>query len=612
MNKFILFTGILFCNSFIQADAYYKLNDEKGLSSDTTIFFSHELNGRIVDISSRIFTDEFPDSAQGPALINVPRNYTLAFQLALISSINQVAVINFSEFTDAAGITHKINYTINKLLPVHVEGNTQGSLINYPGGKAPDSWNSYFIRKAPFDIFEVVNDVPVSSIPVANKTTALLIQIKIPAELLPGVYKSMLTIHGSTNDISIPVSFTVHKTVLKKEQYLNCTHWLSELPSNLKSGKPVKWWSEEHWKLLEKAGRLLKENGDDIMYTPLINTKYPLIQTIRDENGKISFDFKKFDRWIKMYKRIGFTFFAGKQLVTQKDNLYIRLSKSNERISFNDLKDNLSWFAFLEIFLKNLNVHLDEIGIRKNYIQFLYDEPSDLTTYQQYYKLLKQCMPDVRSVDAINSKPQMFSENVDIEVFNLPGIILQQNKVVKQRIKDGQPFWLYNCSSPYPPYPNRNLDLPLTENRIWPWLSYKFGATGYLWWAANLYRGISDEYKSSLGPFPDGTNNPGHPPGGNWFYYRSENGLLQSLRIMNFREGMIDVSLLNILNRSDPNKVKEIISQLIYPEIEKGHDRRFKDYLTTADVISKGYSTSPLKYNEMRNKILQLLDKYPQ
>ena len=50
-----------------------------------------------------------------------------------------------------------------------------------------------------------------------------------------------------------------------------------------------------------------------------------------------------------------------------------------------------------------------------------------------------------------------------------------------------------------------------------------------------------------LADHPNGSQDPGHPPGDNWFYYRSPEGLRPSIRIVSFREGLIDYALLKAL-----------------------------------------------------------------
>lgn len=566
-----------------------------------------KLEVMLLNQDARIFTDRFPESKGAAHIIGVPRNYQLKFQLALRGQASQRISLKLTDLKNEAGEAFKGQLKIMQLLPVHVEGNTQGSLINRPGGPTPDSWKPYFIRIAPFDVFEVVQDFQDNKINLkAGVIAAYLLQLNILADCATGTYKGNLHIESQSGNQVVPFSFRVYKTVLPKNMALQSVHWLSADPQNLTSGAVPGWWSREHWELLKRAGRLLLINGDNMMFTPLINTAHPLIQTRIDDNKHISFDYSRFDRWVKTFQDIGFKYFDGQHLSVLENDLYLKNSRTGTNINFNETAAGVNWFAFLEVFLKDFNNHLEKKGFKNIYIQHLYDEPGDLEKYKKYSELLKRCMPGTRCIDAINSNPGSFADLVDIQVFNLNGIILQKNKVVKSRLASHKDVWLYNCSSPYPPYPNRHLDLPLTENRLWPLLSYKYGATGYLWWAANLYRGVANEFQTSLGPSPSGT--PVHPPGDDWLYYRSPNGLIPSLRIMSFKEGMIDVTLLQLLAKTNPDKVQELTAELIHPGIELGHNRPFKDYLTTADIYKKSYETEPVKFYDMRNKILDCLD----
>ena len=149
---------------------------------------------------------------------------------------------------------------------------------------------------------------------------------------------------------------------------------------------------------------------------------------------------------------------------------------------------------------------------------------------------------------------------MDVQVFNLPGLNTYQ-ELARARSTRGQNSWLYHCTSPYPPHPNRHIDCFLTESRLYPWLCFKLGAQGYLFWGANIYRG-ADEYKTSIGPFPNGSQNPGHPPGDNWFFYRTFDGLVPSTRMVSFREGVIDHALLTLLEQRAPAAASEITERI--------------------------------------------------
>ena len=114
-------------------------------------------------------------------------------------------------------------------------------------------------------------------------------------------------------------------------------------------------------------------------------------------------------------------------------------------------------------------------------------------------------------------------------------------------------------------------------------------ADGYVFIArVNLYRG-ADEYKTSLGPFPNGSQDPGHPPGDAWFYYRGPDGLRPSMRIVAFRSGLIDHTLLGMLAEKDERVAEELVQEIV--------------------PSATGYQTDPAAYHAARRRILAALDK---
>lgn len=564
---------------------------------------------KLLDFHYRLFPDRFPVEASYSTTISVPRNYTMGLQLAVKSSEASTYTISLKDMKHSNGSRVDFEFAVRPLQQITCEGNTQGSMINEPGGSYPASWIPYFIRNAPFNLLEVVAPAVEGNniVTQANLTEGALLQIKIPTSCTTGVYSGFVVITKNLTDkIELPVSFKVHKAIISRNDFLDCVHWMSAAPVDLrKNGSQVAWWSEEHWKLLERAGTLLYEDGNNMMYTPLVNEANPLIQA-RWENNDFNFDYSRFDRWITLFSGIGFKYFSGFHLRYSTLNLSVLDVATGGKKSLGTLGVNIG--CFQEKFLRDLDNHLRETGIHDRFVFHLYDEPSGtyIDEYKYYNNLMSKFMPGIKSIDATNSNPALFSDYVGLQVYNLPGIVINKNGTVKTRLEQGKPVWLYNTTSPFPPYPNRHIDRPLTENRLWPLLALKYNCSGYLFWAVNTYRGVPDEYATSLGPLPDGTQK--HAPGDAWFYYRSDQGLNQSLRLMSFREGMVDVSLLKQLSKNNPTQVITQLNKLILPEIEIGHTRPWSDYLIRADEIPKGYITDFDAYHNNRKEVLEMLD----
>ena len=114
--------------------------------------------------------------------------------------------------------------------------------------------------EAPFDTHEVlINSESISL--TAGKTNALLVDIDVPRSAKPGSYAGALRVVGVDVTTVCSFSLQIHATTLPEHHALHSAHWLSADPVNLTCGPLPKWWSEEHWALLEHAGKLLRPSA---------------------------------------------------------------------------------------------------------------------------------------------------------------------------------------------------------------------------------------------------------------------------------------------------------------------------------------------------------------
>ena len=540
-----------------------------------------------VDVLDRVYPDRPPPAAADDVPISIARGGSAALQFAAISPRDVACRMRLGAITRNDGLRLAGRVTTYRLLPVHVEGNTQGSLRNRPGGEVPEGWMKYLVRPAPFDVMEVLVEADEIEL-AAGRTQAMLVDVEISPEASPGRYSARFKLSSEEDTVSAPFSLQVHKTLLPPTRRLHCVHWFWPMPENLTNLDPPPWWSERHWELIENSGRQLRRFGDDTVLTPLIDGREPLIRVSRNEQGRYEFDYSRFDRWVKTFLRLGFNAFAGRHVVNMGREVWV-LDRAMGTVEplLGDSTDQEAWIRFIPVFYRSLHQHLEERNWTGRYLQHQYDEPKDAELYQRLAELAKNHMPSVRTIDAINSRPQDFSSKVDVHVFNLI-TLLRNAELADRRRSQGRHVWLYHCTSPYPPYPNRHLDRPLSECRLWPWICFRWRAGGFLYWAANLYRG-ANEYTTSLGPFPNGSQNPGHPPGDAWFYYRGPYGLRPSMRIVAFRSGLIDNTLLTMLAERDRRLAEDIVGAVILSATE--------------------YHTDPAVYHAARRRILFALDK---
>jgi hypothetical protein len=536
----------------------------------------------------------YPDRAAGPKrygdAISVPRGGKVPVQIAVMSEKDATCKVSVEKACDKGGRKLDGKITVSKMIAVPVEANNNGGSRTSVTTRSPALWKPYFSRIAPFEVYDVL--VESNLVQLKKEVFAsVLVDIEIPVDACAGVYETTVTlstrhlVNGEVKyyTVDVPVCFEVFDVAAPTTPVLHSTHWLSVKPEDLVIGNGPKWWSERHFKLLKSAGEALREFGQDTMYTPLIDGEYPLIKTIGHEDGTYTFDYKNFDRWMKMYLEMGFRRFDGHHIAgghhPRSMDVYAFDEAGGKKQIFtkSDANDVEGWFAFLPDFYTSLYGHLKENGWADKYNQCQLDEPGDKESYKRISDVTHKYMPGIPTKDAINGEPDYYSKFVDVHVFGISSLAAYPG-VADDRRSVGKETWLYHCCSPYPPMPNRHIDEALTSSRLYPWLAYQLKATGFLHWAANMYRG-ANPYKTSVGPIPGGSQNPGHPSGDNWLFYPGPKGLRGSLRMVAMREGLLDHSLLMRLAAKDRKKADEIMESVA---------RSLVDYQTDACSYHSG------------------------
>lgn len=551
-------------------------------------YWNKEFNAIRVDSLDRVFTDlpSMPPEFMEP--ISVPCGGKAAFQFALMSRKIGECDIKISL---PKGFDDK-NALIYCLKSVHIEANNNGGIRTSLYTTPPGLWLETTIRKAPFDLGEVL--IPGKTLKLeANRYQAVLIDVNVPESIKPGLYKFKATFVCNDKSIDVPFELNIHKVKVESKYALSSTHWLWPQPENLTNTDIPQWWSERHWKLLEQSGLALRAFGQDTMFTPLIDGEYPLIKTIHKKDGTFTFDFSQFNRWIEMFSKQGFIAFDGHQIggghrtSPMEVVAFDEANNVNYKLFSKDSDPN-KWFDFIPVFYQALYKDLKSNGNLGKYHQCQLDEPSSETDYKKLAGITRKYMPDVLTKDAINGNPAKYSPLVDIQVFGI-SILNTSRDLAEERKKNGQQTWVYHCASPYPPMPNRHLDDPLSMSRLYPWFAFELNASGYLNWAANIYRG-ANPYISSIGPLPNGSTNPGHPPGDNWFFYPGPDGLYASMRMVAFRDGMLDHQLLTMLAQKNQAMADSISNNIAKSLID--------------------YKRDAASYHRARKELLNALDKF--
>jgi len=203
--------------------------------------------------------------------------------------------------------------------------------------------------------------------------------------------------------------------------------------------------------------------------------------------------------------------------------------------------------------------------------------------------------PSLRRIDAIETA--YCFDRLEIWVPKLD-YLANWYDVYKKAQNQGYELWFYTVGIfQGGSYPNKTVDVPLIESRIMHWLNYRFGLKGYLHWGFNHW---TDD------PFAA----PGRHRGDGWHVYPKKDGLINSLRWEQMRNGIEDYEYLWMLEekiRTMKNARGEQLS-MIEPsrrpvEIASQVVKTINDYNRNPDAL---YAAKKQIINELLD-----LDKAP-
>lgn len=547
--------------------------------------YSSDLNVVMADSLDTVFPDRLVHPSRFVGPIHTARGGSASCQFVVHSPAPGRCRVNVDRPAKDDGEALAGTVRVFVVRPVPVEANTNGGSRTAVGRRPPEAWLRHFTREAPFEVAEVITEAAELDL-LPGQCHALLVVAEVDRNAVPGTYRGTVQFRTETQRASRSLELRVHQTQLPPEPSLKVTYWLSPDPKDLSNGTPPAWWSEEHWRLIENTGRTLRWFGQDCILTPVIKGEHALVQTTRTAKGEYVFDFARFDRWMDTFLRLGFAQFHGHHVV-QWGAVHGIDAADGQRIVLIPSWKSPEFLPFLEAFYRALSAHLRPKGWTHRYLQHQIDETGDLDSYRTLTKLLRQHLPGVRTIDAINKKPEELTQMVDVSV--LAVVYLQRRAaLIRERREAGKTTWFYNCCSPPPPYPNRHLDETLTNSRLYPWIAYRFGVDGYLNWGANIFRG-ADPYRTSVGPVPNGSQNPGHPPGDNWHFYPTADGLAGGMRMMAFRDGLQDHALLTLLAARNRDEADALAHRVV------------------RTLVS--YERTPEAFHAARAELLEALDR---
>ncbi len=473
-----------------------------------------------VDPHVKVFRDTLPGDPGGTLRLRAARNEWEPAQLAVRSPVALKAVrVEVSPLKHADGRT--------TLGPEHVSWNFVGFIPlkkNTPGSEA------IRVRAAPCEVPDPLLDVRTLDLP-ADATQPVWLTVFVPEEAAPGVYRGEVAVWAGSHRATLPIELSVEPWVLPETRHVLVTNWFNL--HNIATAHGLSMWSEPYWAMLERYARNMAAHRQNVVLVP-----WSLVEVTRRADGKLVFDYARFDRFVELFTRCG----VGQRLEISHlgggekgwgtpfrlANLQARDEKTGKTVSLPPEEGVLRLAA-------DLQRHLEERGWLDRSMIHVGDEPilTNLASWRAISEAVHRAAPRLRRIEAI--------ETIDctgaLEVW-VPQLIHfdRWRDAYEARRAHGE-FWFYICCNPFGNvYPNRFLDYPLSRVRVLHWLNFTEELAGYLHWGWNFW-----------GKDPFGVPSDRLPPGDTHVVYPGKEGPLNSIRWELQRESLEDCEYLHLL-----------------------------------------------------------------
>jgi hypothetical protein len=180
---------------------------------------------------------------------------------------------------------------------------------------------------------------------------------------------------------------------------------------------------------------------------------------------------------------------------------------------------------------------LRQAGLLDRHYIYAFDEPQPgAPRMAEVARMIHAADPSLKNLVALKDTPDATQQQAwltDVDIVCLRNVTF--DPVQAERLKQlGKELWLY-VSGPRPPYPTLVIDYPAMAYRILPWMCWKYGLNGLLYWSVNYW---------TTNPYDDPMNTKWQQNGNGSLYYPGPDGPVPSIRLEVLRDGMEDYEYL--------------------------------------------------------------------
>mgnify|MGYP003966988963 FL=1 len=497
---------------------------------------------------------------------DIPQNSDFEALILIRSEHNKTFTFN----SISKNLTN-INYSIIKAVPVEENTGVDSRTEQFLG-----QINHNVIRRAPFEVFEVIQPLTINKIITTSNFSLLRISVKSNEFKSPGSYKLNVILNDGFKTEQLKFKIKVHDASIPRleESKFFYTNWFNL--SKMEEMHNLLRWNKEWFTMLDKYAKLMAEGRQNCIIIPheLISLK----------SNKISLDEEKMISFINVFKKYGFKYFESPHLLNRG---------ANDDWGNPELKTKLRKRGYyseegkkeIDTIIRKIKSFTKKYNLENQWLQHIADEPTDVNAqcYKDVSKQIKSIYPEITIMEATNAKESL-SGSIDLWC-PLINDFQENQDFFNERVSKGEKILIYTCLVPGGKWLNRTLDMERIRQVYFGWAGSKYNTFGYLHWGLNQYK--ANPFKQSVvkHPSPQASSNNFLPAGDTHVIYPGTDGPLSSLRFEAHRKGIEDYELLEKLKTKNIDKHSRLIKKLFF------------DYTN--------YSLSIKKYKRIRKKLLK-------
>lgn len=383
---------------------------------------------------------------------------------------------------------------------------------------------------------------------------ALWITVDLPKDTDAGDYEINIKLKKDGETISENI-FGLHviNAVLPEQKFIY-TQWFHS--DSIANYYKIPVFCEKFWALVESFIKAAVHTGVNMLLTPVFT---PPLDTeiggerltvqlvdVKLENGKYSFGFDRFIRWVRLAQKCGIKYFEISHLFSQWGAKYTpkimaEVNGSQKRIfGWETSADSIEYAEFLSAFIPQLIKVIRSLGIEKSTFFHISDEPNEdqIGSYSRSKSTVAPLLKDFPIIDALSD--YSFYES---GIINNP---IPCTNDIESFIEKGFPHpWTYYCCGQGGKLSNRFFGMPLSTTRIIGFQLFKYGIEGFLQWGFNFYN--SQYSLRSIDPFAVTDADSAFPSGDSFTVYPGKSGAIESVRSEVFFQALQDMRALTLL-----------------------------------------------------------------